>query len=320
MSEGKEVKLNVVKLVLAVQLVVFGMIGLDKIGIDVPILQKAVVFIYLMFIPGLLILKNLELEVATNPIELLLLSIATSISVLTILSALENIALSPFYDRPISKVPLMVTIYGFTIFLTLICLYRRNQYLTLLFNLQQVRLLLFSLFLPLLMILGRIGENNILIFITLVVISILPVTITLRKMDERMYPFIIWIISLCLVILARSPAGAWKTGEVVKIAEIWDPSHPLTHNSLLFPVLLHPVFSILTEVDIAVVTNIVDTLLVSLIPVVLYVIYNKFFFSSLFVFGISRVLFLSFLPTIIKYEQNRLCFPFCILTFTNIFK
>ena len=316
MSERKEIKLNVVKLVLVIQLIVFGIIGLDKIGIDIPIIREVIVFIYLIFIPGLLILKNLGLEVST-PMKLLLLSITTSVSTLTILSTLENIILSPFYDKPISEEPLMVTIYGFTIFLTLVCLCRGNQYLNLIFllNLQQVRLFLFFSFILLLMIVGKIKENKMLIFISLVVISIFPIIITLRKIDERVYPFIIWIISLCLLLLTEPPAGVWKTGEVVKITEIWDSSYPLTHNSLVSIVLLHPVFSILTGINVAVITNIVDTLLVSLIPVSLYMIYNKFF-SPVHSFLASLVFsFYPFYPQLLNMNRTGFAFLFVSLFF-----
>ena len=39
------------KVVLAIQLAVFGVIGLDAMGLQIPILRQFIAFIYLTFIP-----------------------------------------------------------------------------------------------------------------------------------------------------------------------------------------------------------------------------------------------------------------------------
>lgn len=57
--------------VLAIQLAVFGIIGLDAIGLQIPILRQLIGFIYLTFIPGIIILRILKLHKLAN-IETLL--------------------------------------------------------------------------------------------------------------------------------------------------------------------------------------------------------------------------------------------------------
>jgi uncharacterized membrane protein len=47
------------KVVLAIQLAIWGVIGLDVIGFQIPILRQLIGFVYLTFIPDILLLRIL---------------------------------------------------------------------------------------------------------------------------------------------------------------------------------------------------------------------------------------------------------------------
>ena len=50
------------RVLLAIQFAVWGAIGLDAIGLQIPIIRQFIGFIYLTFIPCILILRNLKLQ------------------------------------------------------------------------------------------------------------------------------------------------------------------------------------------------------------------------------------------------------------------
>ena len=118
------------KIVLALQLAVLGAIGLDYIGLQIPILRQAICFIYLSFIPGTLILRILKLN-KLSAIETILYSVGLSLSLLMFTGALIN-ALYPLIgiSRPISEIPLVVTISILVLFLCFVCYMRDKDYST----------------------------------------------------------------------------------------------------------------------------------------------------------------------------------------------
>ncbi len=48
--------------VFALQLLVWALIGLDAAGVQIPLLRGLVAFLYLLFVPGMLILRTLRLH------------------------------------------------------------------------------------------------------------------------------------------------------------------------------------------------------------------------------------------------------------------
>ncbi len=49
-------------LVLSIQVSMWGAIGLDLIGLQLPLIRQLIGIVYLLFIPGILILRILELH------------------------------------------------------------------------------------------------------------------------------------------------------------------------------------------------------------------------------------------------------------------
>ncbi|MCK4731123.1 MAG: hypothetical protein KAT65_01580, partial [Methanophagales archaeon] len=98
------------KMVLAIQLAVFGIIGLDAIDLQIPILRQLISFIYLTFVPGIIILRILKLHKLGN-IETILYTVGLSIATLMFTGLFMN-TVYPIFGifGPISITPLVITI------------------------------------------------------------------------------------------------------------------------------------------------------------------------------------------------------------------
>lgn len=302
MSGEKEIRINVAKFALAIQLAVFGLIGLDKVGINIPIVRQTIIFFYLAFIPGLLILKILKIE--TSPIKTMLLSLCISLSFVMLFSAFENIFLASLgIERPLSEMPLTVSFSIAILILIGVCK-RCNSAISFL-NLKPLLApnillhILLCLLLPFLSIFGAYMlyvNGNYPLLMLVAIISIIPLFASLNKLQEGMYPFIIWSISFSLLcyntLFCVNSVYETAISCIVWKAGIWDPSVSGSHNSMLATSVLLPVFSTLLKTDIVWGVKITNILLFSVIPVILYEVYTTLGFDSKTSF-LSSFLFVS---------------------------
>src|SRR3972149_12308968 len=115
-------------LVLAIQLAMWGVIGLDAISLKVPILQQLIGLIYLTFIPGIIILRILKLHNLGN-IETLVYTVGLSLSNLMFTGLFMN-TINPFFgiSNPLSIIPLMITISAGVLILCVICYIRDKDF------------------------------------------------------------------------------------------------------------------------------------------------------------------------------------------------
>ena len=92
-------------LILAIQLAMLGLAGLNALGYGVPVLTQIVGFVYLAFIPGVIILRTLKLH-RLGSAKTLLYSVGLSIAFLMFLGFFVNL-LYPYIviSRPISTSP-----------------------------------------------------------------------------------------------------------------------------------------------------------------------------------------------------------------------
>ena len=106
-------------LVIAIQLALWGAIGLDSIGLNIPIIRQVVAFIYLFFVPGFLILRLLKLH-ELGIVDTFLYTIGLSIAALMCIGFLMN-SIYPIFGfyNPISIGPLIITISAFVLILCL---------------------------------------------------------------------------------------------------------------------------------------------------------------------------------------------------------
>lgn len=285
---------NLLRIVLAIQLVVFGLIGLDTIGIKIPILRQFVCFIYLSFIPGILFLRILGL-CKLDIIETILYSVGLSLSLLMFTGLLIN-SLYPLFGiaNHISEISLSITLSVIVLFLCFVCYLCDTDYSTSFsVNIKQIFFppVLSLLLLPFLAIHGahllNSCDNNFLLIILLGIISLIPLFIAVHRHSLNIYPFMIWIVSISLLFHASlismyiSNHGDADTiylfASMVKGSNFWDITIAAPTNSLLSVTMLLPIFSEMASLDLNWVIKIIYPAVFSLVPVGLFHIYNKQF-------------------------------------------
>lgn len=324
----KEIRLNVIKLALAIQLAVSGLIGLDKIGFSVPILREAVIFFYLSFIPGILILRLRDMNL--NLMKTFLLSFGISLVFVTLLSAFINVLLaSAGFERPISEIPLFISISISVLLLIVICHFKGKPQISFSYNshLFFSPIFLFLLLLPFVSIIASyissFRENDFFVLILLTVVGLIPIFISSDKFPEKLYPLIIFSSSISLTFLRFGDIifNAYSLCEtgiagVIKTVGIWVPNFDCTHNSLLYLTIFHPVFSILSGIDINHQIRITGSLLVSFLPIILYEIYTKFFDHKTSILASFLFLFYPFLNELLGGRTGFAIFFLALLFLT----
>ncbi|MBM4242171.1 MAG: hypothetical protein FJ150_11025, partial [Euryarchaeota archaeon] len=108
------------KVILAIQIILLVFIGLDALGVHIPLVREFVALIYLTYIPGILILRILRLHELGN-IETLLYAVGLSIASVMIIGFLMNLIYPVLgISNPISISYLLITI---SIFVLILCVF-----------------------------------------------------------------------------------------------------------------------------------------------------------------------------------------------------
>lgn len=350
MKEYTKFEINITSIALAIQFAALGLICADIMGISsqiitIQILRYIVFFVYLAFIPGLLILSILKINLKF--IDLILLSFGLSLSFVTISALFENIiAIILNIESPISIIYLTVYYNITTLVLILLSKWRGRTSIAFdrldKFNLKSIAIL----FIPIFSIFGGLslkyqGASYLLL---LVLITISGIPLLSLSLKDKYYPLIIWAVSFSLLIqtnLSYAGTSFYETffPGIVYTTGIWDPLFPYEpSNSLLTTSLMLPVFSKLMGIDIIWGVHIISWIIMSFIPVGMYEIHSKFhgckvaFLSSfLYIFmpfyytqewvmyaqrTAFALLFISiFLLLIysdIELNKKKILFPFCL--------
>ena len=300
------------KVVLAIQFAVWGVIGLDAAGFQIPILRQFIGFIYLTFIPGILILRILKLHKLGN-IETLLYTVGLSIATLMFTGLLMNTVYPIFgISRPISLTPLIITISVVVLILCILSYIRDKDFSDPSFIDVGDMLsppVLFLCLIPFLSILGtylvNFHHNNIILMFLIVIIALIAVLIGFNKfIPKNLYPLAVFVIAISLL-FHRSLISMYLTGydihpeyylaNLVTTTAQWDSTIPLTVNAMLSIVMLAPIFSDICSMSLTWVFKIIYPFLFSLIPLGLYRVFQKqtdekiaflacFFFMSVYTF------------------------------------
>ena len=298
--------------VLAIQLAMWGVIGLDAIGLQIPILRQLIGFIYLTFIPGIIILRVLKLHKLSN-IETLLYTVGLSIGTLMFTGLFMNMVYPLFgISGPISLLPLIITISVIVLVLCILSYVRDKDFSDPSFIDVGGILsppVLFLCLVPFLAILGtyfvNFYHNNILLMLMIVVIALIVLLIAFDKfIPKNLYPLAVFVIAISLLYhnsLISMYLWGWDIyyelylTNLVKMNSIWDSTMYGSCNAMLSLVMLAPIYSIISDMSITWVFKIIYPLLFSIVPLGLYHVFQKqtndkiaflscFFFVSLFTF------------------------------------
>lgn len=298
-------------IVVSVQLALLGLISLDRLGLEIPILRQVIGFIYLTFVPGILILRIIKLD-NKDIIETLLYSVGLSLSFLMFTGALINF-LYPIIGipRPISETPLVITISVIVLLLCFVVYLLDKEYSTSLsLSVEQILSpsVLSLCLLPFLAVFGAYllsyYNSNFLLLILFAIISVIPILVAFGKIPNQLFTLITLIISISLLFsislatkhLSYGDASVeYSYANLVLTNGIWDPSISGNHNAMLRIVMLHPIHSLLLNMELKDVFRIIHPLLYSFTPLALYMAFKRqtnkkiaffstFFFMSIFSF------------------------------------
>ncbi len=278
---------------LAILLALFVLIGLASVGIDIPILRQVIGFIFLAFIPGVLILRILKIH-NIGVIESLAYSVGLSLASVMFIGALTNFTL-PFIgiSKPVSVLPITVSLAVFTLILMAVAYVRDKDFE----NKAEVKLpeklqLAPVLFLGLLLLLTILSvtlidayQNNILLLICIVAIAgVVGLAAFGKFIRPNIYPLAIFIIGLCLLyqttlmspyLIGTDIYTEYDFYQLVAYTGFWDASIPSTVNSCLSITMLAPAYSLLLNIEGVWVFKAVYPLLFSLMPLLLFHIFSQ---------------------------------------------
>jgi uncharacterized membrane protein len=300
------------KVIVSIQLALWGVVGLDVAGLPIPIVRQLIVFIYLTFIPGILVLRILRLH-KLGDIETLLYTIGLSIATLMFTGFLMNMV-HPFFgiSRPISTISLIITISIVVLGLCYIS-YKIDKEFSDPSFIEVKDILsppaLFLCLVPFLSIFGTYlvnfhNDNTILIFL-IIMLSIIALLISFDKfIPKNLYPFAVFIIAISLLyhnsLISMYLCGwdiqlEYYLSSLVTTTAQWDSTIPTTTNAMLSIVMLAPIFSNVCSMSLTWVFKIIYPLVFALVPLGLYRVFQKqtndkiaflscFFFMSRFEF------------------------------------
>ena len=295
----------------AIQLVFLGVVCLDLVGYYIPVAREALAFLYLTFLPGVLVLKALRLH-DLGTIETVLYSAGLSLVVVMLTGLTANFAYPLLgYTRPFSFPILLLTLVAVVQVLLYLALTRdtgrsgESPGLAVPFS----PAVPFLILLPFLAIIGTYMRDDYhmvtLLFLLLVLIAVIGLAVGFDRFIPRScYPLGIYAIALALLyhtsLISEYVWGYDIHHELhlangVLIPGLWDMTIPYNTNGMLSVVALVPIYSLICDLDPVWVFKIVYPLLFALVPLGLYRAVEKqtdarigflsiFFFFSFFTF------------------------------------
>jgi uncharacterized membrane protein len=278
---------------LIILLVMLGLAGLASSGFDIPVLQQVIGFIFLTFIPGVLILRILRIH-KINLIEGLAYSVGLSLASVMFIGALVNFVLPILHiAEPISLLPITIVLGAYIVILMIIAYIRDRDYVdtaeTKLLDKVQMAPILFLVLLLLLTILGITliddYQNNVLLLIVLLAIAgVIALAAFGKFIQPVIYPLALFIIGLCLLyqtsLLSPYLVGTdiyteYHFYNLVASKGFWDSSIASPVNSCLSITVLAPIYMLLLNISGIWMFKVVYPLLFALVPVILFHIFNQ---------------------------------------------
>lgn len=304
------------KFILAVQFTILFIIGLDAIGLNIPILRQLIGFIYLTFVPGILIFRILKIR-GFDLVNTLLFTVGLSITFIMLCGLFINV-LYPIIgiSNPLSTLSLTATTCVFILIFSIIIYYRDEDIIET--HINQKHFFKPSILLPIIILLPALSvfgtysmnysDNNSFILLLIAIISIIIILSVLSKkfLLKDHYPFAILMISISLlymISLINPYIMGWDIhveyhfADLAHDASFWNSSIPDNVNAMLSIVILPIFYSNFLNLPIDQIFKIIYPLFFSLVPLGLYELYRKetgeiiafisvcFFMSSIVFFG-----------------------------------
>lgn len=275
--------------IITINVATLGLIGLQIMGFELPILRQIFCFIYLTFLPGIIILRILNIR-NLDFSEVILYSVGLSISSLMFVGGIINfISPSIGINNPLSiyiSIPISILMFLSLFIIAFIEKNRKpivdmnNQ--TNSFSLSKPLILSICLLLLFSVLVAKQISTNIIINIVLFFIATIPFLAYFNIIKPDRYEIVIFLVSIALLIHTTfSSMYIWGQDInneyfVANLAlknSIWDPSIKINVNSLLSLVILGPIYSRIMNLDLTWAFKIAYMIVYSLVPVGLFRLY-----------------------------------------------
>ena len=280
------------KVILAIQLVVWGVIGLDTIGLHIPVVREFISFIYLFFIPGIIILRILKLHKLGN-IETLLYSVGLSIATLMFTGLFMNTVYPLFgISGPLSITPIIITLSVLVLALCVLSYVRDKNfseptYIDIKGVLSPPAL--FLCLIPFLSIFAtyliNFHHTNILLMFLIAIIALIVLLIGFNRfIPKNLYPLAVLVIAISLVfsrylltmyITGMDVHSEYYLSNLIVTNAIWDSTMPGVLNGMLSITMLAPISSLVSDISLTWVFKVIYPLLFSVASLGLYRVFQK---------------------------------------------
>lgn len=269
-----------------------GVTGLSLMNFEIPILRQFIGFIYLTFVPGVLLLRLLKLK-QLSFIEKSMFTIALSLITLMLSGFISNEIGVFFVEEPVSTIPLFSIIFlVVSILLIACCILERNtayspSFVTLNYSMSRLMIYLFVILFSVLFgtyIVNYYGSNIFLLFAVLLIASSIFLVLFDKFVPETMYPFVLFILSISLLyhnsLISSTIYGydihqEYYVSNLVRTMGVWNHDIPRNINAMLSIVMIAPIYSEICDLSLTYVFKIIYPFLFSFTPLGIYLIYKK---------------------------------------------
>jgi len=263
--------------------------------LDIPVARQIIVFLCISFVPGILLLRILRLNLK-DTVSTILFSVGLSVASLIFLGLLMN-ELCPLIgvSQPLSTIPLLVS--TITILLSMALISHRKNDLAHVFSLPSPRQIFRASLLagiPLLAILGALLTNSLVLLLMAALISLLILLTVFSKrfIPIQLHSFVLLVIAISLLfhtaLISRYLSGwdVFTEFYVFRLANSnssWNATivspdvRVLNYNGMLSVTILPTIYSSLLNLQGEWIFQVIYLLLFSLVPIILYQAYEQGF-------------------------------------------
>lgn len=306
-----EIQLSQGKAACALKILGFQLIFYLVVFFNIPVARQVIGFIYLTFVPGIIISKLLRLGSSSWP-RRILFSAGFSVAFLLFAGLLINIVSRAFgFFQPLSVIPLVVTL---SLVISLLaffsCFGKDVGSSPISIGPKSVLSLVFLLCLPAMAIVGALlmnftGNNSILLLVLAAISVLFSVGAFSKKLTyPKIYVFIVLVIALALLFHSAFVSNYVMGNDVQleyyvfnvtirnrfwnsTLPQFWDETYG-RFNSMLSVTILPAIYYAVLDMDPTWVLKIIYPLIFSLVPVGLFLIYKPYI-------GMKRAFFSVFL-------------------------
>jgi uncharacterized membrane protein len=324
---------RLLQVILCLQIAIWGLYGIQSLlNFNVPLLSQILPFIYLTFVPGILLLRILRLD-NLNSVERLIYSVGSSLVIVMSVGLVTNYFLLLIgISKPLSVIYILTVMTILVVIFSALAYLREDPDKFYSVNLKEYLNLtnLILVALPFLTILGtyliNVYGNNALIFLTLSLIAVVPLLAAFDKMSEKSYPLAIFVVSLSLLfhislisnfIYGRDAFYEYYVSTITLKNLYWTPQLSYELNALMSISILPTIYQTFCNMSLAYVFKVIYPFLFALVPLTLYELFKNYIcpkraLLSCF-FLVSIISFYAEMPQLFRQEIGEIFFVLSIL-------